>query len=121
MEFKDFKDKPKELVGKYVLFTSGMTYDSRNARAKIAKITRVTKTSFAISGEDVLFSLSDGRRRGGYMVGFSAGCKLMTDEEAQTLRQVWAVKKATKALREELLPKFENLSYEDLVKFKETF
>jgi len=122
MKFIDFENNTQDLVGKFVLYESGMSYsDSRNR--SIIKIEKVTKTGFRLLlMPDKLFSLSDGYQKGlnGRMdMGTISQCTLITEEEANNYRQSWKRNREEKALRAEMKIKFDELSFEQLLKMKE--
>ena len=121
MEFKDFENNPQELIGKTVLYESGMSY-SDNKRRSLMKIEKVTKTSFRLfTMPDTMFSLIDGSQKGltGRMnMGTISQCKLVTDEEANQLREQWKRNKEEKALREKMKAKLETMSFEQLQKME---
>ena len=121
MEFKDFKNNPQELVGKRVLYESGQSY-SDSKRRSITKIEKVTKTGFRLFAmPDSLFSLNDGSQKGltGRMnMGTVSQCTLITDEEANQLREQWMRNKEEKALREKMRVKFETMTFEQLQKME---
>jgi|LakMenEpi03Aug12_release.lakeMendotaPanAssembly.Ray.scaffolds.fasta_scaffold811120_3 hypothetical protein len=123
MKFSDFKDNPQDLVGKTVLYRSGQSYSERSISLSLRKIERVTKTGFAITHPaTVLFSLIDGHQKGlnGRMdMGTISQCELLTDDEANEYRRKWKRQKEEKMLREEMLAKFNTLTYDQLLKFKE--
>jgi hypothetical protein len=123
MEFKDFKNNPQELVGKYVLYESGMSY-SEQIRRSIVQIGKVTKTGFrlnAISMQDMLFSLADGWQKGlnsKMDMGTISRCTLLTDEEAENTINQWRIKKEEKALRDRMKTKLESMTFEQLQKME---
>lgn len=87
MDFKDFK--PEELVGKIVVYNDGFDHQ------RISTIDRITKTCFGIKHNAVLFKLVNGYERGGDG-HHQASCRLVTDDQANTLRAEWAIKKRIK-------------------------
>lgn len=119
MEFKDFENKYEELVGKTVLYESGQSY-SNNRRRSLNKIERVTKTGFRISSlPDALFSFVDGSQKGlndRMYMGTISKCKLLTDEEADEIRQQWKRNREERALREKMQEKLKTMSFEQLQK-----
>lgn len=121
MEFKDFENNPQELIGKTVLYESGMSY-SDNKRRSLIKIEKVTKTGFRLfTMPDTMFSLIDGSQKGltGRMnMGTISRCQLVTDEEANQLREQWKRNKEEKALREKMKVKFETMTFEQLQKME---
>ncbi len=116
MEFKDFADKPKELIGKMVLYESGLSYSSTGKL--ITKIFSVTKTGFTInSRSNTIFSLIDGCQKGltgRQHIGTISKCTLLTEEEANELRIQWKQKKDLKTLRERMKLKLETMTFEQL-------
>ena len=121
MEFKDFENNPQELIGKTVLYISGMSY-SDNKRRSLIKIEKVTKTGFRLfTMPDTMFSLIDGSQKGltGRMnMGTISRCQLVTDEEANQLREQWKRNKEEKTLREKMKVKFETMTFEQLQKME---
>jgi len=121
MEFKDFKDNTQELVGKTVLYESGMSY-SDNRRCSLLKIEKVTKTGFSLSSmPDKKFNLIDGSQKGltGRMdMATVSQCRLLTDEEANQLREQWKRNEEEKALRGKMKVKLETMSFEQLQKME---
>lgn len=119
MEFKDFENNYEELVGKTVLYESGQSY-SNDRRRYLVKIEKVTKTGFRISSlPDALFSFVDGSQKGlnGRMyMGTISKCKLLTDEEADEIRQQWKRNREERALREKMQEKLKTMSFEQLQK-----
>ena len=117
MEFKDFQNNPKELVGKTVLYESGVSYSKHRRRALI-KIEKVTKTGFRLfTMPNTLFSLIDGNQKGlngRINMGTISKCKLMTDDEADQLREQWRRNKEENALREKMKSKFQTMTFEQL-------
>ena len=108
MEFSDFKDNPKELIGKLVLVDD-------NA---IRKITRVTKTSFGINDSDKLFSLINGRERTSGRWHWST-CRLITEEKASEYRKKWAEHKQAMSLMDEIGGSLKTMPLETLRKIKQ--
>jgi hypothetical protein len=102
---------------------SGQSYSERSISLSLRKIERVTKTGFKITqSENVLFSLTDGHQKGltGRMnMGTISKCELLTEEEANDYRRKWKRAKEEKTLRAEMLEKFNTLTYDQLLKFKE--
>jgi hypothetical protein len=121
MEFKDFKDNTQELVGKTVLYESGMSYFD-NRRRSLLKIEKVTKTGFSLSSmPDKKFNLIDGSQKGltsRMDMATVSQCRLLTDEEADQLREQWKRNKEEKALREKMKVKLETMSFEQLQKME---
>ena len=102
-DFKDFN--AEELVGKYVLYESGMTYSTNLYRA-IRVITKVTKTGFRISKlDDVLFSLTNGEQKGltgKFNMGKISHCILLTDAERDAISREWVYNSSMKKAKEEI-------------------
>jgi hypothetical protein len=121
MNFKDFKDNPQDLIGKFVLYESGISYSNNNKRSLI-KIQKVTKTGFKLYlMPDHLFNLYDGSQKGlgGRMnMAIISQCTLLTDEEVNNYRETWRKNKEEKTLREEMKLKFDAFTFEDLLKMK---
>jgi hypothetical protein len=121
MKFKDFENNTQELLGKIVLYESGMSYSDKKKRS-LMKIEKVTKTGFRLfTMPDTMFSLIDGSQKGltGRMnMGTISQCKLVTDEEANQLREKWKLNKEEKALREQMKVKLETMSFEQLQKME---
>jgi hypothetical protein len=119
MEFKDFENNPQELIGKTVLYESGMSYSVIKGRS-LMKIEKVTKTGFRLfTMPHIMFSLIDGSQKGltGRMsMGTISRCQLVTEEEANQLREQWKRNKEEKALREKMKIKFETMTFEQLQK-----
>jgi hypothetical protein len=86
------------------------------------KIEKVTKTGFRLfTMPDTMFSLIDGSQKGltGRMnMGTISRCQLVTDEEANQLREQWKRNKQEKALREKMKVKLETMSFEQLQKME---
>lgn len=100
MNFNDFADNPKELIGKLVLHTSGFTYSDRTNKC-IRVIKSVSKTAFKITNSAALFSLTNGSQKGlsgKQNMGNISECKLITEDEANDLRTKWKEQKEIKAL-----------------------
>lgn len=121
MEFLDFKENPQDLVGKTVLYESGKTY-SKHKNLCLVKIVKVTKTGFRLdSMPDFLFSLIDGRQKGlndRMYIGTISRCSLVTDEEADELRETWGIAKKERALREKMQEKLKTMTLEQLQKME---
>lgn len=99
MEFKDFKDNPNDLIGQYVLWTSGSIHTPSRS---ISKIIKITSTSFKIEGSENSFRIDSGELKGGdrgrASWGYNNYCELLTSEEASQLSHKWKEKKAKKVL-----------------------
>ncbi len=121
MEFKDFENNYEELIGKTVLYEIGQSYSEKRSRSLI-KIEKVTKTGFRLfSMPDALFSFIDGRQKGltGRMyMGTISKCRLVTDEEANQIREQWKRNKEESILREKMLEKVKTMSFEQLKKME---
>ena len=121
MKFKDFENNTQELVGKTVLYESGASFSDNRSRS-LMKIEKVTKTAFRLfTMPDTMFSLIDGSQKGltGRMnMATISQCKLLTDEEANQLREQWKRNKEEKALREKMKIKLETMSFEQLQKME---
>lgn len=119
MEFKDFENNYEELIGKTVLYERGQSYSEKKSRSLI-KIEKVTKTGFRLfSMPDALFSFIDGSQKGlkGRMyMGTISKCRLVTDEEANQLREQWKRKKEEYALRNKMIEKVKTMTFEQLQK-----
>ncbi|MDO7847656.1 hypothetical protein Q5H92_14905 [Hymenobacter sp. M29] len=107
----------QDLVGKYVLYESGMSFDKKLSRA-IKKIEKVTKTGYRISGlPDTLFDFK-GQQKGltGKMnMATVSRCTLLTDEEANALSLEWGKAKRRRALLAEVLPLVEAANLDQLL------
>lgn len=108
MEFTDFQ--PNELIGKTVFIRSGI--DS------ISKIKRVTKTAFEVEGHSGLFSLVSGHKKGGDGRNFTSA-KLITDEEADVIKNKWAAERERKKIISLVQEKVTMLNLETLRKIQE--
>lgn len=99
MDFKDFKGKEQELVGKKVLLTYGYIGGFQRS---ITVISKVTKTGFRVESHPIeLFDLRDGDVKRAYSktnIGTSIGCKLLDEDEEAKLREKWAIAKRHKHL-----------------------
>ena len=121
MNFKDYKDKPGELLGKLVLYESGQSY-SKERKQSIMKIVRVLKSGFKLEQmPNVVFSYGGSQKGLGGLSNMStiSTCTLLTDEEADTLRKKWKRNKEETQLREELKTILNILGLEQLLKIKE--
>lgn len=122
MEFKDFSDNPQELVGKTVLYESGFTYSEKRDRY-LVKIEKVTKTGFKITSFPYyLFSLTEGYRKGLNRradIGTISRCTLVTDEEADQLREEWMRKREINSLRKKMADKLATMTYDQLIKMEQ--
>jgi len=120
MKFKDFENDYSQLIGKKVLYESGMIYSER-LRRSIVQIQSVTKTGFRLLNMPTMIFGFDGYQKGlggKQNMGTISKCKLLTDEEAETLRAEWKAKKELKAAREELRLKIDILTIEQLNKIR---
>lgn len=121
MEFKDFKNNYEELIGKTVLYESGQSYSDKRGRS-LTTIKKVTKTGFRLfSMPDALFSFIDGSQKGltGRMyMGAISKCRLVTDDEANELREQWKRNKEERALREKMQEKLKTMTFEQLKKME---
>lgn len=111
LKFSDFTNK--ELVGKLVLWTHGMSYSGKDY--SIRKIVRATKTQFII--EDVpnrKFDRNSGYQKGlsGRMsIGTISYCKLISEEEANKLRLEWWEAELVRTLTTEIKELIEKNKY----------
>lgn len=121
MKFQDFDNNRHKLIGKTVAYESGQSYSNRRSMSLI-KIDKVTKTGFRLSTmPNTLFSFVDGSQKGltGRMnMATISQCKLVTDEEANNLREKWKRNKEEKALRERMKLKLETMSFDQLQKME---
>jgi hypothetical protein len=120
MKFKDFENDYSQLIGKKVLYESGMSYSERLSRS-IVQIQSVTKTGFKLLNMSTLIFGFDGHQKGltgRQNMGTISKCKLLTDEEVESLRVEWKAKKELKAAREELRSKIDSLTIEQLNSIK---
>lgn len=110
MEYKEnfnhYTNDYSKLVGRYVLYESGQTYNKNNNKY-ICKIIKVTKTGFRISKanyEKTLFAF-DGYEKGLHSkIDWStySKCTLLTDEEAHKISEEWTENKIKKQLIEDI-------------------
>ncbi len=103
MNFKDFKNDYSELIGQYVLYEYGKTYNTKNPQA-IRKIIKITKTGFKINDNNALFDF-DGRQKGlnsRMNIGTVSICKLLTNEEAIQISNQWKLNKEIKIKKLEI-------------------
>lgn len=119
MDFKDFEGKYQELIGRTVLYESGHTYSEKRNRS-LLKIQKVLKTGFRLfSMPDSLFSLIDGRQKGlnsKFDMSTISQCTLLTDDEANQLREQWKRIKAENELRNKIMEKVKSMTFEQLQK-----
>ncbi len=116
-KFKDFESDYSELIDKYVLYESGVTYGSKSK--SICRITKVTKTGFKINGvenEDKIFHFDGGQKglTGRMNIGKISNCTLLTVEEAQEISKTWKKNRQVKELRKKILAEIENIDFEKL-------
>jgi len=120
MKLIDFKNNPQELIGKTVIYESGMTH-SEYRRRSLMKIIKVTKTGFKLfSMPDTLFNF-DGSEKGLNIpsrMAIISKCELVTEEEADILRAEWKQQKQVKQLREKMKAKLETMTFEQLKKME---
>lgn len=110
MKFIDFE--PKELIGKKVLI------DSRNG-SSIKTIERVTKTAFGFNDSTDLFSIHNGRLKGG-SDWFHTYATLISEEKANELVAKWAATKLAKKQKQELSESIKSLTNEQTAKLYES-
>lgn len=119
MDFKDFEGKCQELIGKTVLYESGFTYSEKRNRS-LLKIEKVTKTGFRLSKmPSNLFSLTNGKQKGlnhKFDMATISQCTLLTDDEANQLREQWKRMKAENELRNKIMEKVKSMTFEQLQK-----
>ncbi len=117
MNFTDFRDNPTELIGKLVLYSSGMSYSS-SLSGSIKTIDKITKTGFRITDKpDALFSFIDGYQKGltgRQNMGTISQCKLITEQESIEIKNNWAMKKKVNEMRKEIGDKLMSLTFEQL-------
>lgn len=121
MDFKDFENNPQELIGKTVLYERGRSWSDKTNRSLI-KIEKVTKTGFRLFlMPDALFSFVDGSMKGltnRMDMGTISKCTLVTDEEANQLREQWKRNKEEHILREKMQEKLKTMTLEQLKKME---
>jgi len=115
MDFSQYT--PEQLIGKKVLFEYGSS--TAGTSRYICQIWWATKTMFQIKGgdskkwlEDLKFSTKDGRdkslNKGGRANwGSVSSCRLISDEEADSLKKEWCEKRKRKELKEEIIKRLE--------------
>ncbi len=113
MNFKDFTAKQLESMS--VLYESAPNYNTER-RLEIRKIDKVKATSFTIDKlKDIEFSLSDGEEIGlNGVAGKVSICKLITNAEADKLKDDWKKGKDDKALRQAMREKVETMTIAQL-------
>lgn len=121
MEFKDFEANPKELIGKLVVYESGQVY-SKTRVMSLHHIWKVTKTGFRLVGKPTkLFRLKDGQEKGlnGRMnMSTISICRLVSEDEANQLKELWKQIKEERALREKMQEKLKTMTFEQLKKME---
>lgn len=115
--FKDFESDYSKLIGKYVLYESGVTYGAKSK--SICKIIKVTKSGFKINGvgnENKIFYFYGSQKglTGRMNIGTISECTLLTAEEAQEISTTWKKNRHTKELRKKILAEIENINLEKL-------
>jgi hypothetical protein len=112
-KFSDFK--PEELVGKYVLYESGMTYDDKLLKS-ICRIVKVAKTSFKIKDDGALFDFNGYQRglSGRHNMGTISRCTLLTQDEADLIVAQWKQAKEKKRMIESITAALPNLTFAQL-------
>jgi len=128
MDLSDYT--PEQLIGKRVLFEYGSL--TAGTSRYICHIWWATKTMFQIKGGDdskkwiegLKFSTKDGRdkslnkgRRTSW--GSVSSCRLISDEEAESLKKEWYEKRKRKELKAEIIKHIE--AENDLVKLQTVF
>lgn len=114
MKFSDYT--PSELIGKRVLYESGMTYDNHKSR-RITFITSVTKKGFKINKTNKLFSFNNGRQYGLTRkedAAIVSVCRLLTDKEADALIKEWNEKKERASIISLITGNIEKIDIEKL-------
>lgn len=112
MEFKDFIDNPKELIGKQIIYISGYS-------KKLSVISGVKKRHFILKTIPGNFRLLDGGEvvaSGRQNWGTGGRCKLITDWEADNYRKLFKEQNQSAKWREEITKALPELSYETLEK-----
>lgn len=120
-KFSDFSNDYSQLIGKYVLLSAGQTYSYKR---KICTISKITKTGFKINGDEkTIFRFDDGQAKG---IGNRRAnwsniheCKLLTDEEKDSLLIEFKKSKEIATMRVVIKEKFDSLTYEQLKKIYE--
>lgn len=118
MKFTDYN--PEELIGKKVLFESGMSYSAKNLR--IARIEKVTKTGFRINESEYLFGF-DGHAKGlsgRQNMAVVAHCVLVSEEQALNFKKTWYANRVCKQQKEELTNSITSLTKEQTAKLYES-
>lgn len=120
--FKNYESDYKQLIGKWVLYEFGRSYDREHRNRSLVKITKVTKTGFRIGNDSTALFDFDGWQKGltGRMeMGTISNCKLLTEEEKIQISTEWIEKKKKKELIEEITKSLTiNLPLSLLEKFK---
>lgn len=118
LKFEDYK--PKELLGKTVLYEYGSTYASRYS-SRICRISKVIKSGFKIDDNESIFDFY-GRQKGlnsRQDIATHSRCYLITDEESNELRITWRKNIEIKEMKELITKSLESLSHETLTKMVE--
>jgi hypothetical protein len=115
MDFSQYT--PEQLIGKKVLFEYGSS--TAGTSRYICQIWWATKTMFQIKRgdskkwlEDLKFSTKDGRdkslNKGGCANwGYVSSCRLISDEDAYSLKKEWYENRKRKELKEEIIKRLE--------------
>lgn len=107
-ELSDYKDKPKELIGRYVLI------ENRDS-SYLKKVEKVNKETFRAGNYTFYFN---GRERTS-SIWNSYSAILKTNEEAQTISKQWADAKEKRKLIEIIKSQIDKESLETVKKIHE--
>ena len=115
MEFRDFENNPKELIGKRVLISGKYS-------KSIGTISRLTKTSFAVkignTEIDSLFDLANGIIRSSDKRN-STKAILLSLEKEEVIKKEWKENLERKNLTEKFNQKINSLTIEQITKINE--
>ena len=112
--FRSFDGHHEKLVGKYVLWTHGMSYSQKDS---ISKITKVTKTSFKIGDEPTLFDFTGSGRGVGSSrmdMGSVSRCEIISDDEAKEISAKWRLNSEINKMKDDVRKSIDTLTHEQL-------
>jgi hypothetical protein len=113
MDFKDFIDNPKELIGRDVIYIS-------KYYKVLTTIKTAAKTRFTLNGNNGgNFRMIDGSEifpNGRFYWGSSGHCQLITTEEKENYKRLFKEAKVSAEWREQISKALPELSYETLEK-----